>query len=78
MIVRTLNLLLYLSDKGDYLTKSLIQKLNKCFNENVKFNLQCFVVTKIIFSFSRKLMLFIELRVQVVTINALEKLTEIF
>ena len=36
-------------------------------------NLQCFVVRKIIFSFNRKLMLFIELRVQVVTINALEK-----
>ena len=27
----------YLGDKGDHLTKSLIQKLNKCFNENVKF-----------------------------------------
>ena len=46
--------------------------------ENVKFKLQCFVATKIIFSFSRKLMLFIELRVQAVTINTLEKLTEIF
>ena len=27
----------YLGDKGDHLTKSLIQKLKKCFNENVKF-----------------------------------------
>ena len=27
----------YLGDKGDHLTKSLIRKLNKCFNENVKF-----------------------------------------
>ena len=26
----------YLGDKGDHLTKSLIRKLNKCFNENVK------------------------------------------
>ena len=27
----------YLGDKGEHLTKSLFQKLNKCFNENVKF-----------------------------------------
>ena len=27
----------YLGDKGDHLTKSLIRKVNKCFNENVKF-----------------------------------------
>ena len=27
----------YLGEKGDHLTKSLIRKLNKCFNENVKF-----------------------------------------
>ena len=27
----------YLSDQGDHLTKRLIQKLNKCFNGNVKF-----------------------------------------
>ena len=27
----------YLADKGDHLTKSLIRKLSKCFNENVKF-----------------------------------------
>ena len=27
----------YFGDKGDHLTKSLFQKLNKCFNENVKF-----------------------------------------
>ena len=71
----------YLGDKGDHLTKSLIRKLNKCFNENVKLimriNLRCFVVTKNIFSFNRKLMLFIELLVQVVTINTFEKLTEI-
>ena len=71
----------YLGDKGDHLTKSLIRKLNKCFNENVKLiiriNQRCFVVTKNIFSFNRKLMLFIELLVQVVTINTLEKLTEI-
>ena len=26
----------YLGDKGDHLTTSLIRKLNKCFNENVK------------------------------------------
>ena len=74
----------YLGDKGDHLTKSLIRKLNKCFNENVKFikvirpiNLECFAVTIIIFSFNRKLMLFIELCVQVVTISTWKKLTEI-
>ena len=71
----------YLGENGDHLTKSLIRKLNKCFNENVKLiipiNLRCFVVTKNIFSFNRKLMLFIELLVQVVTINTLKKLTEI-
>ena len=27
----------YLGDKGDHLTKSLIRKLNKCSNENMKF-----------------------------------------
>ena len=27
----------YLADKGDHLTKSLIRKLSKCFNENAKF-----------------------------------------
>ena len=27
----------YLGENGDHLTKSLIRKLNKCFNENVKF-----------------------------------------
>ena len=35
------------------------------------------MLCSIIFSFNRKLMLFIELRVQVVAINTLEKLTEI-
>ena len=76
----------YLGDKGNHLTKTLIRKLNKCFNENVKFikryktnklGMFCFVVTRIIFSFNRKLVLFIELRVQVVTISTLEKLAEI-
>ena len=61
-------------------------KVKQMFNENVKFikryktnklEMFCFVVTRIIFSFNRKLMLFIELRVQVVTISTLEKLTEI-
>ena len=37
MIVKKWVNLSYLGDKGDHLTKSLIRKLNKCFDENVKF-----------------------------------------
>ena len=70
--------------KGDHLTKSLIPKLSRSFNENVEFikidknnKFRMFLVTKIIFSSNRKLMVFIKLRVQVVTKNTLEELAEI-
>ena len=36
----------YLGDKRDHLTKRLIQKLNKCLNENVKF-MQCYKTKKL-------------------------------
>ena len=68
-----------LSDKGDHLTRSLIRKLNRCFNKNVKFmkryktnKLAMFCSSKDYVQFQKKanVVLFIKLHVLVVSKNA--------
>ena len=44
MIVRKFS---YLGDKEDHLTRSLIRKLGKCFNEYMKFFIKHYKTTKL-------------------------------